>query len=169
MLLVTCYLSLLSCGFHLRGAVELPSAMERTYIVGAGDSSLYYELESALLAAGAQVVKTPEAATAILTIHGEDYRRRVLSVDTAGRASEYELRLHIVYSLREPDGKMLAMRDEVVQLRDYRFDPDNVLASGGQEEILQSEMRRSAVRQLLRRLQSRIRKTEPQAEVSSKG
>lgn len=169
MLLVTCYMSLVSCGFHLRGAVELPSAMERTYIVGAGDSSLYYELESALLAAGAQVVKNPEAATAILTIHGEDYRRRVLSVDTAGRASEYELRLRIVYSLSEPDGEMLAMRDEVVQLRDYRFDPDNVLASGGQEELLQNEMRRSAVRQLLRRLQSRIRNPKPQAKVSSKG
>lgn len=143
--------------------------MERTYIVGAGDSSLYYELESALLAAGAQVVKKPEAATAILTIHGEDYRRRVLSVDTAGRASEYELRLHIVYSLSEPDGKILAMRDEVIQLRDYRFDPDNILASGGQEEILQIEMRRSAVRQLLRRLQSLIRNPRPQAEVSSEG
>lgn len=162
LLLVACYLSLASCGFHLRGAVELPPPLARTYIVGAGNSPLYYELESALLAAGGEVVDRPEAATATLTIHGERYGRRVLSVDSAGRASEYELSLHITYSVRSPDGKILAEPEEVSQLRDYRFDPDNVLASGDQEEILQTEMRRYTVRQILRRLQSTIARTSPE-------
>ncbi len=154
LLLVTCYLSLTSCGFHLREAVELPAPMARTYIVGAASSDLYYELESALLAAGGQVVDAAEAASATLTIHGERYGRRVLSVDSAGRASEYELSLHVSYSLNAADGSVLAGRDEVSLLRDYRYDPENVLASVTQEEVLQNEMRRFAVRQILRRLQS---------------
>lgn len=136
--------------------------MERTYIAGADNSPLYYELESALLAAGGQVVDTVQSATATLTIHSERYSRRVLSVDSVGRASEYELSLHVAYSLNSADGEPPAGRDEVTLLRDYRFDPDNVLASGGQEEMLRNEMRRYAVRQILRRLQSMATRSSPE-------
>jgi outer membrane lipopolysaccharide assembly protein LptE/RlpB len=52
----------------------------------------------------------------------------------------------------------------VTLLRDYRFDPDNVLASGSQEAALQNEMRRYAVRQILRRLQSLSRAAPPAGE-----
>lgn len=148
------------CGFHLRGAVELPPVMERTYIAGAENQPLYYELKSALLSAGGQVVKTPEAATAVLIIHDEYYGRRVLSVDRFGRASEYELTLRVVFSLNAVDGSSLAGREEVALVRDYRFDPDNVLSAGKQEEILQEEMRQHAVRRILSRLQ--IGATNPQ-------
>lgn len=164
LLLVTCYLSLTSCGFHLRSAVELPPAMARTLIAGAENSPLYYELESALLAAGGEVVGSMEEASAILTIHADRFGRRVLSVDTAGRASEYEISLFIDYSLGTPEGEPLAQRDTVTLLRDYRFDPDNVLASVSQEAALQGEMRRYAVRQILRRLQSLSRAAPPAGE-----
>lgn len=148
--------------------MELPPTMARTYIAGAANSPLYYELESALLAAGGEVVETVEAATAILTIHSERYGRRVLSVDSAGSASEYELSLRVAFSLHDSGGNPLdgRGRDEVVLLRDYRFDPNNVLASGVQEEMLQTEMRRYAVRQILRRLQSSLRSPQPPAAVS---
>lgn len=138
--------------------------MARTFIAGAENSPLYYELESALLAAGSQIVDKAEAATAVLSIHRERYGRRVLSVDSAGRASEYELSLRVVFSLSGSDGEMLARQDEVSLLRDYRFDPDNVLASGDQEAILQTEMRRYAVRQILNRLQRIARSPHPAAE-----
>jgi LPS-assembly lipoprotein len=165
MLLVCCFLFLTAgCGFHLRGAVALPPAMESTYIAGAENSPLYYELESALLAAGGKVVEEADAATAILTIQSERYGRRVASVDSAGRASEYELSLHVLYSLRSGDGEVIARPDEVLVLRDYRFDPDNVLASGSQEETLRSEMRRYAVREILQRLS---RAQEPAATAST--
>ena len=72
---------------------------------------------------------------------------------SAGRASEYELSLRVAYSLSAA-GEIVVGRDEVSLLRDYRFDPENILASSGQEEMLQNEMRRYAVRQILRRLQS---------------
>lgn len=145
---------LVACGFHLRGAQPIPAVMQRTWIAGADNSALYYELESALLAAGAAVVESSEAATATLTIHQERYSRRVLSVDNQGRASEYELRLRIVFSLIDSAGNVIADNVKFNVLRDYSFDPDNVLASGGQEKMLKTEMRRYAARQILRRLQS---------------
>jgi len=155
-LLVSVILFLISgCGFHLREAVTLPPVMAHTYIAGIDNSPLDVDLEGALRAAGGQVVEEAEAATAILTIHSERYGRRVLSVDSAGRASEYELSLRVGYSLRGADSVVLAQPDEVFLLRDYRFDPNNVLASGSLEEALRSEMRRYAVRDILQRL-SRI-------------
>jgi LPS-assembly lipoprotein len=146
-----------ACGFHLRGAVSLPPVMERTLITGTDNSPLYYELESALLAAGAQVVDDEEAATATLAIHSERSGRRVLSVDSQGRASEYELSLRLVFSLVAQGGRVIADRQELQLLRDYSFDPDNVLGSGGQEALLQTELRRYAARQILRRVQSLAR------------
>jgi LPS-assembly lipoprotein len=128
-------------------------------ISGTDNSALYYELESALLAAGAGVVDRDEAATATLHIHHERYSRRVLSVDSLGRAGEYELSLKVVFSLIDRSGRVIADREEVRLLRDYSFDLDNVLASGGQENMLQTEMRRYAARQILRRLQSRVRRS----------
>jgi len=152
------------CGFHLRGAVSVPPVMQRTLITGTDNSPLYYELESALTAAGARVVEGAESATATLVIERERYGRRVLSVDSLGRASEYELSLHIVFSLRGQDGRVIADKEALSVLRDYSFDPDNVLGSSGQEMTLQTEMRRYAARQILRRLQSLARTVEGQVK-----
>lgn len=160
-------LSLVSgCGFHLRGAMELPQDMERLRITGNTNSPFYYELERALIAAGGQVVKSAEAVTATLSIQGERYGRRVLTVDSTGRASEYELSMRVTYSLSAPDGTELISSDEVSLRRDYRFNPGNVLASEAQEETLRDEMRRQAARQILRRLQRAEHSPEPAAEAT---
>jgi LPS-assembly lipoprotein len=150
---------LAGCGFHLRGAVTLPAAMKHTRISGSENTPLYYELESALLAAGAEVVEDEETATSTLIIHKERTGRRVLSVDSKGRASEYELSLRVEFSLVERDGRVIADSETLELLRDYSFDPGNVLGSGGQEAMLRSEMHRYAARQILRRLQSLARQS----------
>lgn len=152
---------LVGCGFHLRGAVPLPEVMQRTLIKGIDNSPLYYDLESALLAAGSKVVKSPEAATATLVIQREHNGRRVLSVDSLGGASEYELSLLVVFSLVGHDGRIIASNESLRLLRDYNFDPNNVLGSGSQESLLQDEMRRDAAQQILRRLQSLARAYTP--------
>jgi len=152
---------LTGCGFHLRGAVPLPEVMQRTLIKGIDNSPLYYELESALLAAGSKVVKSPGLATATLIIHSERNSRRVLSVDNLGRASEYELSLRVVFSLVGHGGQVIASNESLRLLRDYSYDPNNVLGSGSQETLLQDTMRRDAAQQILRRLQSLARASKP--------
>lgn len=150
------------CGFHLRGAVPVPPVMQRTLISGTDNSPLYYELENALIASGVSVVESAESATATLAIDRERYGRRVLTVDSQGRASEYELSLLITFSLRGQDGRVIANHEQLRVLRSYSFDPNNVLGSSGQEKTLQDEMRRYAARQILRRLQSLARRAEGQ-------
>lgn len=164
-LLVLACISLLSgCGFHLRGAVALPEVMARTYVEGGAGSDLYYELENALVNAGAEVVESTEAASAVLILHKQRLERRVLSVDSQGRAAEYELTLQLAFSLKDSKGLILADNERLSVVRDYSFDPDNVLAKGDEEAALRREMNRFAVSQMMRRLQSLARQPAPEKE-----
>ncbi len=157
LLLVVLLLS--GCGFHLRGAVVLPQSMNNTLIVGASGSELYYEIENALRNAGGEVAQNMDATTSVLTIHGQGINRKVLSVDSQGRDAEYELELRLIFSLRDPQGQLLADRETIRVNRDFSFDPDNVLAKSEEEASLRSEMLRQGVEQMMRRLQALSRQT----------
>ncbi|MEN8168784.1 MAG: LPS assembly lipoprotein LptE [Pseudomonadota bacterium] len=143
-----------SCGFHLRGAEPLPEVMGKTTIVVPAGSALRYELESLLLSAGAEVVDEKSDATALLTVHSDHVRSRILSVDALGRAREYALSLTVKYSLNAAGGEILAQQLSSRVERDYHFDPDSVLAQGGEREMVEQEMRRVAAQQILRRLRT---------------
>lgn len=170
--LVTCCLSLVSCGFHLRGAVELPPQMERTQLAGIdARSALAEEIVAVLEGAGAQVVAAD--ATAVLQIGDERETRRLLSVGSSGRASEYEVAYQFSFELRVPvtatDAageerivhQVRVARQTVNLSRDYTFDPNNVLSMGDVEAVLVREMRSFAVRQMLLRLRAGLQQTQP--------
>ncbi len=146
--------ALSGCGFHLRGAMPLPGAMERVYLDMPSNSPLRYELQSLLLGAGGEVVEQKSAATSLLVVQSATIRSRTLSLDTLGRASEYGLTLSVKYRLQAEDGTIagepLSSRVE----RDFRFDPDNVLAQGTEREQVERQMYRVAARQMMRRLRS---------------
>lgn len=150
-------MQLSACGFHLRGAVPLPEQMQRTRIVGAERSELFYAVENGLINAGSEVVTSSADATAVLTLHSQGMQRRLLSVDAQGRAAEYELVLRVVFSLADRAGRRIADQERVEVVRDFSFDPDNVLARSEEEAALRSEMYRFAVEQMMRRLQSLAR------------
>jgi LPS-assembly lipoprotein len=168
--LVTCHLLLTSCGFHLRGAVTLPPQMERTQLLGVdARSALAAEITAALEDAGVRVVAGD--VTAQLVISGERQARRLLSVGSTGRASEYEITYQFSFELRAPaEATAAGAKPAVVVLvpqqsvslnRDYSFDPDNVLGKGDEESLLVREMRSFAVRQMLVRLRAGLQQTKP--------
>jgi LPS-assembly lipoprotein len=146
-------LLLAGCGFHLRGQLDLPRPLEAAYISGVPRSSpLAQEVAFIVTGAGGRVVDDPAAASGRLAILGEDYDRRVLSVDSSGKVSEYELRYAIRYALHGPDGAVIVPEQSVSGTRSYRFDPVNVLGTGEEEAVLREELRRQTVTQMLRRL-----------------
>ncbi len=168
--LCSCIFALLlsACGFHLRGAVTLPPQMERTQLVGIEPrGALAEEITAALENAGARVVAGDAAAQ--LHISGEREARRLLSVGSTGRASEYELTYQFSFELRIPEvdetGKavttVLVPQQTVSLNRDYAFDPNSVLGMGEEEALLVREMRAFAVRQMLVRLRAGLQQTKP--------
>lgn len=147
-------MTLAGCGFHLRGAQPLPEVMGKTQLVAPAGSVMRYELEGLLRSAGGEVVEQQSDASAVLTLHSDEVRRRILSVDTLGRASEYVLTLSVKYSLRAMDDESPAQQLSSRVERDFRVDPDNVLGQGAEQAIVEREMHRIAAQQILRRLRA---------------
>jgi len=152
LILLLCAVLLTACGFHLRGATPLPPGLRALAVTGTPENGpLWRVLRDALPRAGGRLAD-PAGADAVLVITREALRRRVLSVDSQGRAQEYELSYVLGYRLDDPEGKPLLEARQLTVNRQYRFDPNAVLAKEEEERRLQAEMRRVAVGRLLRQI-----------------
>jgi len=145
-------LLLTSCGFHLRGSVQLAPEMSELAIQDAGpETDILPDLKDALLSQGVKITAT---APVILQLRNESYSRRVLSVDVSGKAQEYELGYSILVRVQGVDGVVWMPDEEVSIQRDLRFDNSAVLATSEEETQLQEDMRRDAISQVLQLLRN---------------
>jgi LPS-assembly lipoprotein len=94
------------------------------------------------------------AGVPVLRLYGETSVSEVLAIDSSGRVSGYLLNYRVDFALDSGDGKPLLPAQAVKLQREYTFDRLNVLATEKQSDFLQSEMRRDATQQILRRLAS---------------
>lgn len=149
---------LAGCGFHLRGAssAQLPPELATLRVtMGGGYPPLLVEVRNALLQLGTvRLTDDVAAPVPVLQLHGERSLSRVLSIDASGRISAYLLDYRVDFTLAGADGKPLLPRQSVKLQREYTFDRLNVLATEKQSEFLQTEMRRDAAQQIVRRLAS---------------
>jgi LPS-assembly lipoprotein len=150
-------LALSACGFHLRGtgSVALPESLSRLRVMVldsklANDPLLVAMTDALRTEAGVTV--TGEADAPTLELYKEQTSTHVQSVSVTGRASGYALKYEVSYRLADAAGKQLLEPQSVRLLRDYTFDPVNVLAKEEEEQELVRTMQRDAVQQILRRL-----------------
>jgi LPS-assembly lipoprotein len=145
------FFSLTACGFHLRGSVQLPPELTELAVRDTTPATdVAPELRRALKAEG---VRVSDVAPLSLQLKAEQYGKRVLSVDSAGRAQEYGLSYSIKFSLRDEQGAPWLAEQSVSVSRDLRFDANAVLGTASEETQLKAEMRRDALLQIMRRLQ----------------
>lgn len=156
-LLVSIVLS--SCGFHLRGAYQLPSAMSVTFIDAAQkNSELTRALKRRLKASDITLLDEARSDVAVLKIGQEKKSRRIVSVDSRGKAREYTLIYAISFSVKAPVSDFEIEEQTVSIDRDFLFDTEDVLGNSREESQLYDEMRQDVVRLILLRLQSRAEK-----------
>ncbi|MCF6337937.1 MAG: LPS assembly lipoprotein LptE [Gammaproteobacteria bacterium] len=155
-------ISLTACGFHLRGSVQLPPELTEMALQDASPATdILPELRRALKN---ENIRLSETAPLVLQLKSERYGKRVLSVDSSGRAQEYGLSYTVRFLLKreamqgENDAVWLT-EQAVTESRDLRFDANAVLGTASEEALLKTEMRRDAVLQILRRLQKAKRQT----------
>ncbi len=150
-------LVLSACGFHLRGSVELPESLNSVALTGTDrNSELGLGIRDAFNRSGSRVEDSPAQARSVLVILEDKTERRVLSVDGLGRASAYTLNYTLSFRLDTADGKPWIPRQSITLQRQYRFNPDTILAKGDQELRFYNEMRRDAIDQMMRRLQAGV-------------
>jgi len=146
-------LLLSACGFHFRGAIKVPEVMQDIHVTGDSFSNkLGKVLQRRIQQLGIIDVPLKENASSILTITRNNFIRRVLTVDSASKASAYKLDMIIAFEVTGNDGKILIKNQQVRQTREYNIDPANALASGDQENRLKLEMVEFIVNQILTRM-----------------
>ena len=146
-----------SCGFHLRGSQDFSKTLPEVNVSGVNKySDLGRELLRSLAAANVNVF---DESSIILNIKNDAFSKRVLSVDSAGRANQYELRYDVSFTLaktvkNEKEQKIIDLipAQSIAEKREYLFDANLILATQDEENRLKQDMRQSVILQLMRRL-----------------
>ena len=158
LLLAVLFTQLTACGWRLRGSYDFPKTMETVFVKGtARYSDLGNAIHNALQGTNAKPVGDVAQAQAILQILADKSDQRILSTDSSGRASEYEVSYQLRFKLVDLTGKEMVPEQTITAKREYRFNPSNVLASGSEVDKLKKDMLRQAVQQMLRRLHSYLK------------
>lgn len=146
------------CGFHLRAPSQLPADVSKVYLT-TPYPVIADRLSVLLEDAGAKLMPSRKGADAILSVPAERFDRRVLSYDPkTGTPAEYELAYTLRFDFQRANGKVLVPSEAITLQRDYVYDVQQVLGSVDQQATLETEMRRDAVRQILRRIDAALGK-----------
>lgn len=168
--------ALTGCGFQLRGQVDLPPQLERTYVAGLSrDNEMGADIRRRLEANGVEVVESRDQATAILRMGGVTRTREVLAVNEQGKAQEFVLTLTTTMEVVGHDGGVLLPRQPLQIRRDFIFDQNEVLGKATEAQLIYEDMEKSLARLIMIRLLAvgstpaglRLQETGPVAAVSA--
>lgn len=145
---------LTGCGFTLRGAAELPTELQTMALTSpGGNSDILREVRRSLQASDITLLDSPSLTNYTLVIGNESSEERVLSVNDNARAGEYELIVSVPFQLRLGTD-VIAGPETLSVEKVYLADPNSAVAKREERELLEEEMRRELVNQLMRRLQA---------------
>jgi LPS-assembly lipoprotein len=150
MFILTFALLLSACGYHLRGALELPSGLKNIYLEG-GSGQLREQFTRAMQISSVPMASSPETAGLIVKISGEDSQRRVLSLNAQGAANDFELGYRFDFELVGANNQVLMAREPIEIKREYYNDQLAVIAQGNEETVIRNEMYQQAVRSIVNR------------------
>ena len=147
-------LILTSCGFALRGTTNAPISNDTVYVQSAqANSPLTQALTAALVQAQLRLVDSERSANYVLQLSAETFDSRTSTVNGRARAAQYNLQLGTQVSLSQRGAQLLS--DEALSVeRSYFEDSANIAGSTQEIEVLQEEMRRELVEQIMSRLRA---------------
>lgn len=152
-------LFLTSCGFTPRGGSLTGQATVGTIFVDAGrEVQLAELLREKIRSQGLTLAEARDQANVLVRLTNERQGQRVVSVQSQGGVSEFELR-HLIDLLiiRAEPGQIARYgvdqpADTVAVRREYTFDETGVLGKEDEASILTRELRDELARQLLLRI-----------------
>ena len=102
----------------------------------------------------ARVVDDPKAAQALLQVTEEARSREILSLTSAGRVREFQLRYRVGFRVHDGKGGEFVPVSVIQLTRDMTYSDAEILAKEQEEQLLFRDMRTDMVQQILRRLAS---------------
>lgn len=146
-------LGLSACGFHLRGAPPVSSALEPLELVCQSPvpASLCQSAREQLELGGVELA-TEQNANYRLKIREFEQDRRASAITVQAAAAEYTLRQSVDLELVSSDGIPIIASTRLTTTESYRYDETNVLAKQREEENLQQQLSDRLVQQIIFRL-----------------
>ena len=143
-------LLLSACGYHLRGAFELPSGLKNVFLDG-GSPQLQEQFKRAMDLSSVPLASSADKAGIIVKIANEDSQRRVLSLGSTGVANDFELGYRFDYEIVDAQNKVLLGQQPVEIKREYYNDQLAIIAKDNEEAVIRNEMYQQAVRTVVNR------------------
>jgi len=154
-IVLLCTAWLAGCGFQLRGTglVELPGDWQSMYLVTNNPNSEFSrEVKARFAANGVQWQESRADANYLVTLGGERFNQRNLSLNSEARAAEFELTMVSTFSVRGADGKQVMPNTTATVLKQMENDPQNPVGKTEEIRILKAEMRAELAEQIMRRI-----------------
>lgn len=141
-----------SCSWHLRGSVGLPQQLSQIYI-SAQDSkgALMTELRQTLKASHIAVLEDSSSANYSLSILNETKDKRTAGVGGDALSSAYEITLKVDYEIQLKNSPEIT-KATASSVRSFNYNTATINSATQEEALLEQEMRRDLVQQMLRRL-----------------
>ena len=144
-------LTVMACGFHLRGQATLP--FETLYVNPAYDAAFAAQLKRAVLfGTNTRLTDDPKKADAIFQLESEARERTILAINTSGTVAEYELLMRISFRVYNSQGQNWVAPTVLILKRHVSYNDANVLAKDYEEAQLYRDMQSDAVQQVLQRM-----------------
>ena len=143
-------LLLSACGYHLRGALQLPAGLKNVYLEG-GSAELRGHFKRVMDISSVPLASSPETAGIIVRIFNEDNQRRVLSLGSGGTANDFELSYRFAYELIDAKGNVLSARQPIEIKREFFNTQVAIIAKDNEETVIRNEMYQQAVRTIVNR------------------
>lgn len=148
--IVVVAIMLSACGYHLRGALDLPANMKNIYVEG-GTAPLLDQFKQAIKSSSAKLSSSRAGAGIVIKIFNEDFSRRVLSLSSRGKSNEFELYYRLEYEFANAGDAKLMDRQTVEIRREYYNDQQFVIAKDNEEAGIKNEMYQQAVQTIVNR------------------
>jgi len=148
LMLLSC-LTLTACGYHLKGAVNLDEAYNKTYIQHAISAPLYRPLAVALSNQGLKLVNDASEATAKILIIKDNLSKQIQSIGTNNRVQEYRLDYELTFAVHFLDRVQIAEMSLNLS-RDYSFDIGQISGTQSEEQVLREQMYQDMAQMIIR-------------------
>jgi LPS-assembly lipoprotein len=156
MIFIIFFLSLISCGYHLRGKLAFAPSLQHLYLNTKDPyGPLARQLREYLKISGVQVTDKKEDATTVLSIINETTSQQLLGISGTQQTRQYNLILSVTFTVEDIAGKTLISAQTLQETRTLTIQADQILAGSNEANLLYQQMRSAIVYDILNRLASR--------------
>ncbi len=156
-LLIVATTAVAGCGFRLRGSQMTIGDVGRVYVDADRDVSIATPLRDALVRRDFELASNRDVADVLLRVTDEQVAERIVSVQSSGRVSEFELSHAVALVVQRAASGQVFEEDaerqaNVVRVtREYTYDETEVLGKENEARTLREELREELVTQIVLR------------------